>query len=29
MGVDNQAYDGNQNIVGRAEEIELVGCNPE
>ena len=32
MGVDNQAYvdrDGNQNSVARAEEIELVGCNPE
>lgn len=29
VGVDNQAYDGNQNSVGRAEEIELVGCNPE
>lgn len=32
VGVDNQAYvdrDGNQNSVARAEERELVGCNPE
>ena len=32
VGVDNQGYvdrDGNQNNVARAEEIELVGSNPE